>query len=213
MTLAAVLAGIGVIVAGAVWLVRRLQRIAVVEANMSVAFLVTSPPPSATTGVGDAARYENRRAEESPSPKDDDAKAEITSLRRSKSIVDALLGRFGQALVDDKAKKIVPNIRDLPMLIKARREIAEALGDAAPPTAGPAALEPSARLQEARRSGGSELVAMREDVEELVSILRALESSDRIDQENASVAKAPARLRAVNGVSEEDAVFGAEEAG
>jgi len=37
MTLAAVLAGLGVIVAGAVWLVRRLQRIAVAEVAVDAA--------------------------------------------------------------------------------------------------------------------------------------------------------------------------------
>lgn len=182
---------------------QQMREVSVVERNMSVAFLVSSPPPAA--GVGDATRYENKRVEASSEAADDPGKVEIAALRRQGSILDALINRVGKELLANP--KLIPSTRELPGLLRARRELMETLGDAAPPQAGPAALEPSARLTEARRTGTSELVAMREDAEELTAILRALEASDRVDQEFAQVAKGPVKLRAVSGISEEEAVF------
>jgi hypothetical protein len=123
-----------------------MREVSTVEPNMRIAFLVSSPPPSATTGIGDAARGENQRISDSPAPADSDAKKALDALRRHGTILDALL-------------------------------------------------------------------AMREDAEEIASILRALEASAGVEREFDGIAKGPARLRAVNETSDEEAVLGDSEAG
>lgn len=191
---------------------QQMREIAMVEPNMRVAFLVASPPPSVSTGVGDAQRTEQTRAEEAPPRKQDSPEALARlSLERGLSIVDALLGDFGRKLTADleaqaKAARekrphksaIHVGVRDVPMLLKVRRDLSEYIGETAPAGAVPAALEPSARLVEARRKGESELAAMREDAEEILVVLRALENSDAVARETPKPAAAPLRVVAAD---------------
>jgi len=164
-----------------------LHEIAMVEQNMSVPFATFSPPPD-EDGMGDAARLAVRHTLEegddkagSPIPSRNDPAARAQAvLRKGLLILEAAITRYGKAIASDKDARALIRKMDPARMMREYRELTTTLGDLTPAQANGVALEPSYRVQLARRRGESIVTAMREDAEEAFSVLRALAAAEAV---------------------------------
>jgi hypothetical protein len=179
-----------------------LREVALVEQNMSVSFLVTSPPPDKTTNIGDAQRQLITLANE-PSKRPtsgnggskeiDNPVAEATrKLGRYSSLLEAMIAGFTKQVqhalttIDSSPKAfqalgIKP--RDMPQFIREWQSLQESLGALTPPNAMSPGFETSFRVREAQRTGASVSEAQLEDALECVAILQTIVSQEEADGE------------------------------
>lgn len=167
-----------------------------VEQRMTVPVLAMSAPPKAgQPGEGTAEKLAQAKTlQDAPrqAPELSDRDRAVRALRAQRSIVEEAIKAFAERFAKGATRPIV-TVADADRMMRAHREISELLGDLAPPTATPTAMETSFRVREAERLGRPVTQALLEDVAELGAILTAIRDSEERDPSWLEVAQAPAQ--------------------
>lgn len=164
---------------------------AVIERLSSIPVLTAAPPPEperpgpSEVAVARTAAAEGVVVRPDPSPAQAERDKRRIDVARVRTVAQASVGQLARDL---QAGKVRVRPSDLAGLHRLIRECSEELGEVAPAgdtQAALAALQVSARVSAAERTGGSVLRAQLDDARELVAILGALAAADDLARERA----------------------------